>query len=221
MDFNFERINRIMMHFEDDPYGTITKFEQYIIDYPKDYSAYPYYCGELIKLGEIEKAEKILADVEERSKKDTEYFSMKNRDIVKANIILTRVKIYSYTKRYSKCLRLAKKHLVFLKNNNISLNRLTIFLERKLGLSNLKRSKEYPYSYNQAIEYSEEDFLENIKKHLYDYVSEDEMMKFPVFTKEFKFNEVLDVVKKNTPNDNKLNVGTCENSYYYKCTLIR
>ena len=214
--YDYERINRIMIHFEDDPYGTITKFEQYLIDYPRDYSAYPYYCGELIKIGEIDKAEKIYEEVEKRYEKDTEYFRMKDRSIVKANLLLTKIKLCSYSKKYSKCLRLAKRNLVFLKENNISLNRLTIFLDKKLGISNLKRNKDYPYAYNQIIDYSEEEFLEHIKKHQYEYVTEEEIEKHPIFTKDFKLKEVFEVVKKNTPNDNKLNVGTCENAYYYK-----
>lgn len=214
--YDFERINRIMMHFEDDPYGTITKFEQYLIDYPRDYSAYPYYCGELIKIGEFEKAKRILEEVEKRCEKDNDYFRMKDRDIARANLIFTRIKLLSYTKKYSKCLRLAKKHLVFLKEKNISLNRLTIFLDKKLGLSTLKRSKDYPYGYNQIIDYSEKEFLEHSKKHQYEYTSEEERIEYPVFCKDFKLNEVFDVIKKNIPNDKKLNVGTCENTYYYK-----
>ena len=150
--YDFEQINRIMMHFEDDPYGTITKFEQYIVDYPRDYSAYPYYCGELIKLGQLEKAEEIYKEVEKRYVKDTEYFKMKDRSIVKANLLLTKLKLCAYSKKYKKCLGIAKENFVFLKENNISLNRLTIFLEKRLGISTLKRSENYPYSYNQIID---------------------------------------------------------------------
>ena len=214
--FDMDKISKILAHYDTDPYGTIIRFEQYFEEYPKDYSVYPYYCSELIKIGEYEKAEKMLDKVDKEYKEDPKYISLDKRKIFEANLILSKIKLLFYTYRYSKCLHLAKKHLVFLQNHQISVNRLTIYLEKKLGITKLKRSDNYQYSYNQIIEYSEKEFLEHIKKHQYEYVSEEEFLEQKVFAKDFKLDKVFEVIKKDIPNGNRLNNGLFDNTYYYK-----
>ena len=58
--FNVWEFKQALELGETDPISARVLYEEYFKKYPKDYSGYPYYCSNLITLGELELAEKIL-----------------------------------------------------------------------------------------------------------------------------------------------------------------
>ena len=56
--FNKWEFRQALNLAETNPVEAKTLYEEYLKKYPKDYSAYPYYCTVLVTLGEFAAAEK-------------------------------------------------------------------------------------------------------------------------------------------------------------------
>lgn len=212
--FNPDEFNRIMSYREKDAFGTIEKLERYINKYPKDYSAITYYCSELIRIGNLDKAEEICKMVEEKIEKmgNEKYYEVYLR------FLFAKLKLLSYTGKYKECLELGKYECERLHNNGMCINRLIVYCEKQLGILKLVRRPEgvQPYSYNQIIEYKEEDFYNHIKKHLYENMNQEDFTEGCYFCKDFPLDKVMKIIKERTPNNERINNGLIDNNYYYK-----
>ena len=61
--FNKPKFMKAISLIEDRPYDALCSLKEYILEYPEDYSAYPYYISTLITFGCIEEAVRIMDEV--------------------------------------------------------------------------------------------------------------------------------------------------------------
>ena len=191
----------------------IIKLEKYIEDYPLDYSGYSAYASALIKKGRFHEAEKMINYVD----KCFDEGIIKHSVVEKQNnLILNKLKLYLYTERYQEFNRLYKEKYRMLQEYNIELTIPFYYNSKQLGSLNLEKKEDNGYIVNQIIEYSEKDFQEHIKKHLSDYWDKVTETSSNIFEPDFPLKKILDYVKNNVPNDNKIHNGFFDNVYIYK-----
>lgn len=200
----------------ENPTEAIEKFEAYLKEYPNDYSAYGYYATNLIMVGRIDDAQKVINDLERTVKKDTRFVTREpyKMEAVVFSIFYNRLRIYSYKGEYQKLYDLCMNHPKEVKHMN--LNDLMFYCKNKLGRIHIKRTSAGAYLFRQIVEYKEEDFLDHVQKHLADYNSTLDDPNKNIFSPDFPLNDVLKEIKKNMPSDKKLLSGFWENVYIFK-----
>lgn len=199
-----------------DPNQAIEKLEKYLSEYSDDYSAFSYYASNLITVGRIDEAEKVINDVEKSVLADKRFSN--NQDYKMSTLSLSlffnRLRIYSYRKQYDELYK-------FFKNNPHKakeLNLLDVMLYCKSKLGKIYENNRFPntYLFNQISNYKEEVFLDHIKKHLADYNSKLDEPNKNIFVPDFPIDDVLKEVKKYIPSKQTLYTGFYENVYIFK-----
>ncbi len=191
------------------------KFKEYIFLYPKDYTAYPYYASVLITLGEFEEAEKVITFAENVAINDP-FFNKdeRRRKYFRDYTLSNKIRLLSYTNRYKEMYEILITH----KKDIIGLDTGHIYYYccKQLGLFESNCEKR-GYLYNQIMNYSEEDFLLNIQKHLFEYQNT-ENINSNVFAENFPINEAILEIKKHIPYQKPLFFGFYDDTYIFKYT---
>ena len=94
------------------PEESIEKFEEYLKQYKNDYSAYGYYASNLINVGRIKDAEKVIDWLEKAAKADQNFVTnqpQKMKSVV-FSILYNRLRIYSYQKKYKQLYELLNRY---------------------------------------------------------------------------------------------------------------
>lgn len=200
---------------ETNPVEANLKFEEYLKKYPKDYAIYSYYVSNLITIGELDKAEKVLNYMEKSSKTDKQFNSQINKvKRLEENIVFSKLRLMACQEKYEEILGFCQMYPQEIKK--LELGGFMLFCKKKTGrLKNATREGN-SYIFRQIIDYKESDFLEHIQKHLADYNANlDEPNKY-VFASNFPIKQVIEEIKKYIPSDKKLCVGPIENIYIFK-----
>lgn len=189
------------------------KFEEYIKEYPNDYSIYAYYASNLITLGKFDKAEKVLKYVENIHTKDKKYAKLHDKvNKIQYDILISRLRLLCYQEKYDEAYKICLNEL----HETEDFNNIIFFCKYKNGEIDLKKRKQYSYFCRQVINYEEIDFLFHIQNHLYEYNENLEVSNESFFSPKFPIDKVIEEVKKYIPSDKKIYSGFLENVYIFK-----
>lgn len=211
--FDKWEFNDAINSFEESPFAAKIKIENYIKKYPYDFAVYSHYAWILIKIGELDMAEKVLNLAQQKRYKG----GCKDRKekILEKDIFYCRAKLLSYQKKYEELYEMLQSEASLSEDNGFY--RIEFYCKRKMGilLSPSKSRESKSYIYRQIIEYRESDFRDHIKKHL---VGEEETIELSgaIFASNFPIDEVIEEVKKYIPSDKKINNGFYDNLYIFK-----
>ena len=177
-EWEFKKILTLM---NVNPYESRFKFEKYLENYPKDYSAWNVYGYNLIMIGELEESKKTFEYVETSINQDKQYQGNATgiKDL-KNNLLQNKLRLLCYEERFEEAYNL----LYYRRNkrdDNFNFSFLEFFCEFKLGLHNISQLPKLSYLREQLMDYSEERLFEHIKKHLSDYCDDQEETSRAVF----------------------------------------
>lgn len=212
-EWEFKKILKLM---ETNPVTANLRLETYLKKYNKDYCAHVYYISTLITLGEFKEAEARLKELEYMYINDKDFknkVDIKNMKKLKTNIISTKIRLLSYHEKYKEIEELYLQHEQELKELDIEIERLIFYCRKKLNQPVSTNPKSYSYIYRQMNRYSEQDFLDHIKKHLPEYNHESSQS---IFNSDFPFDKVLVEIKKYIPGEKRLYPYLYADLYIFK-----
>lgn len=212
--FNVWEFKQALELGETDPISARVLYEEYFKKYPKDYSGYPYYCSNLITLGELELAEKILNYVEKEYKKDSSFNKIHRIKKLEYNMFFTKLKLLCYQEKYRDVYRFCVQNLGEIKDK--SLNSVWFYSKKKLGMLSEEKRDVNEYLFRQITRYDESDFFDCIKSHLSSYNENIDNPNPNVFEANFPTKEVVEEIKKYIPSDERLFLGFYDDVYYFK-----
>ena len=212
--FNVWEFKKVLEVAEKDPISARFLYEEYFKKYPKDYSGYPYYCSNLIILGELELAERILKYVEKEYKKDYSFNQKERIQKFESNMFFSKIKLLSYQGKYEELYRLCVENINRVANK--SLDSVWFYSKKRTGRLNDKKRDVNSYLYSQIVRYEEDDFYKHIEKHLSSYNEGLETPNAMIFEENFPLKDVVEEVKKHIPSDKRLFLGFYDDIYYFK-----
>lgn len=211
--YNSYEFNLALRTSDTDPASSIDLFEQYLSEYPKDYSAYPFYCDSLIVMGLLEKAEAILDQVQEESMSDRYFCSHSDKvDFFNRHMTIEQLKVLCYQERYDELLDFYYKNEVLC--IKLGLEFIPLLCRKRL---NLLRGDEVPFSYVslQILNYTDTAFFGHIGKHFYEANEHSENPNKYVFEPSFSKDTIVDCFKLMQPSK-RLLLGYFEDTYVFK-----
>lgn len=193
-------------------------FEEYLKKHPLDYSAQIFYASCLINLGELEEAENILMDVEKKVYNDGNFRNLKDRyKHYIDTLVYTKIRLFSYKREYQKMHTYCMENLDRVKE--LRLGEVYFYSKAKLGIVDKCFSEDrndHTYIYRQIYEYSYDDFLNHISKHLADNNEKLVKPNGAIFAPDFPLDKLLKEVIKYIPSDKAIITGFFEEKYVFK-----
>lgn len=212
--YNSIDFNKIIKIMNTNPIEAKNKFEEYLNNYPKDYSAYLWYIETLICLGEFKKGEKILNFIDNKLKNDSNISHEKVKiDIFNKHKFYVIIKLLSYQEKYNELYSYCMKNIDRI--NEEGINHLLFWCKKHLGKIDPERRDTNLYLFRQIVEYKESDLIEHMKKHDADCYEENINSK-GIFNSEFPLKKVLDEIKKYIPSKKCTYPRLFENEYTFK-----
>lgn len=214
--FNKHEFMKVISLIDTNPMLARKRFENYLMKYSQDYSAYFYYTSLLITLSELDKAERILESVKNLSKTNYNYFKdEQKRKHFECNYNFTKVRLLCYKKQYKEA-----KELTFYPYNEASktihLESIRYFCKNQINKPKLNRDKISSYIYKQIYDYRESDFVEHITKHMANYNQNVDNPNKQIFAPDFPMDEIIYEIKKRIPSNKRLLPGFFEDVYFFK-----
>ncbi len=200
-DFNTTLFGTIMKSYDADPYTTKTELEKYLNAYPNDYVAKEFYVSVLIRICDFEKAKEIHKAIFEMIMHNDLEKSKKRISKLKRNLINNEAKLLYVENEYYELAELSRKYAMYFDEK--TKKSINYIIGDADGI--------YPYKFRQMHNYNINEFYEHIKKHLYGSGRSN-----AIFNREFKYFEVLGVIKEHIPSDKCLYNGFFEDTYYFK-----
>lgn len=212
--FNVWEFKQVLDLAEKDPISARVLYEEYLKKYPDDYSAYTYYCSNLITLGELELAEKVLNYVEKEYVKKNSFNKKYRIEKFEYNLFFVRIKLLSYQEKYEELYKLCVKNISRVVDK--SLNSVWFYSKKRTGRLNDEKRDVNSYLFKQIVRYEESDFYKHIEKHLSSYNENVDVPNSTVFEENFPLKEVVEEIKKYIPSDKRLFLGFYDDIYYFK-----
>ena len=212
--YNIWEFKQALNLAEIDPLSARVAFEEYLKKYPNDYSAYPYYCSNLITIGEFGLAERILDYVEEACQNDEMFFKSHKFKKFKYNMFFSRVKLLSYQEKYEELYRFYSANIEMDVEKNLS--SVWFYSKKRTGRLNDEKRDVNSYLYRQIVRYEEEEFYQHIDKHLANPNKDLDEPNTSIFEENFPLRDVVDEIKKYIPSDKRLFLGFYDDIYYFK-----
>ena len=203
--YNSHTLYHIIKHIKYNPYYALTRLEEYIETYYKDYFGYLCYVKTLVDIGSFEEALSIIEFVES---------AFPNK--VDSNLYYHKLRIHAFLGNYETAYQIYNDNKEeFLRIDN----RVGIFeiIYNKKVYNNIERtSTPSRYLYNQIAEYSHDDFTNHISRHLADSNQNDKSPNPAIFNQNFPTKQVIEELKTIIPNDNRTYFNFSENFYVFK-----
>ena len=199
---------------EVDPLTTKMLYEKYLQKYPKDYCAYPYYCSILIILGELELAEKVLKYAEVECNKDEKFKQTDRMKRYDDKMFYTKLKLLSYQGKKEELYKFCIDNIGQIRNKNM--NSILFYAKKITGRLSQEKRDVNSYLFKQMVRYEERDFLNHIKKHLYDYNEDVFYPNENIFENNFPIKKIVEEIKKYVPSDKKMYWGVYDDVYFFK-----
>ena len=214
-DYDFTR--KIAKLFHQDPLYVICSLNEYLEEYPKDYSAYLSIATALVSIGRISKAKEIIDYIEPIVLSDSRYLNKNEKGYNEFNktLVILKLKIAFFSYDYITALRIIETNREIVEKNDFeTIGFLQFYCKARLGMITHDSEKVDTYRRKQVVDYSEERFLEHIQKHIDGYDGEETSPSR--FYKNFEFQKVYDEVKKYIPNQIANHKSFAEDAYYFK-----
>lgn len=213
--FNKWEFQKAISLIETDPYRAKQVLEEYLKEYPKDYSMVTYYISNLITLGLFDDAKLEFDKLENDIRSDKQFLNQKDKiNSLKLNCIFVKLKLLSYLEKYDEMYKILKSYPNEI--GKLDVNTLSFYCKHQVGKLDKSKKNYNSYLFRQITEYSEEEYKEHIKKHLADYNADLDDPNSNVFNSSFPHEEVLEEIKKYIPSDKRLYSGIFENVYIFK-----
>ena len=212
--FNVWEFKQALELGEIDPISARVLYEEYLKKYPEDYSAYPYYCSNLITLGEFELAEKVLSYVEKEYIKDNSFNKRDRIEKFEYNLFFAKIKLLSYQEKYEELYKLCVKNISRVVDK--SLNSVWFYSKKRTGRLNDEKRDVNSYLFKQIVRYKESDFYKHIEKHLSVYNQNIDIPNNAIFEENFPLKDIVEEIKKYIPSDKRLFLGFYDDVYYFK-----
>ena len=207
--FDKQEYQYAKLFFKVNPYTCKTQMENYINKYQKDYVAKIYYSKILKVLGNFQSAYELLNNQETIvmcDKKLSNDFN-KYRTILD-KILYQKLRCLCYLEKFDEVEKLLFENKKFTQTFKYS------YFYNLVNYSKLKSLDFEGYRLSQLFNYSDEDFLDHIKKHMYQTVEDYDVVS--TFNTNFPFEKVFNEVKKNILFSKAYYYGTYEDIYIFK-----
>ena len=215
--FDYGFTNNILALAEEDPFFAIPNIEKYLETHVDDYRLNSAYCSLLVSVGRYDESLKQMDILLNKMNNDKNFLKQKVRyDETIDNIKFTKFRILINTGKHKEALDYLVKNQNRIKGKNIddiTIGNLKFFLLQRLGRIR-SRDAYSGYYLRQIVEYSEEDFLDHIKRHFEDYECDNPSN--ALFYREFPFEKVYEEITKIIPNDCCLHRGFTDEKYFFK-----
>ena len=214
--FNELEFTKAVAIASNNPLEAKKRYEEYLEKYPNDYISYTYYIHTLITLGELNEAIKYIKHVEKIVENDTDYYSKTRKiNFFKEKILFANIRILSFQEKYDELYNFYLENID--KLNTYDFNSLIFYIKSKVGKVDSVRENYNTYLFKQIVDYSDNDFFEHIKKHLYEYSEDIENPSDSIFVEGFPIEKIINEIKQHISNGtNKLLHGFYENKYIFK-----
>ena len=202
--FNSYKLYQIVKQIKYNPYYAKEELESYLSLYHTDFLAYCHYIQVLIDLSYFEEALDTIEFVESAySKYITPY------------VIYSKFRALCFLGRYDEANEIyTDNKAIFIENYP----KIDLFETVYDKIKNCHLEKDIParYLYNQIVDYSYEDFLNHITKHLAVYNTNDPSPNKAIFAPDFPLEDVLKELNSILPNEKRTNFSFIHNFYVIK-----
>lgn len=212
-DIDFIKLNKILKIIEKNPNAAKVCLEKYLKNHPKDAWAHLLYSSVLISLNELETAKSTLTTARDLIynsiyfKNDVDSF-----ESARHSLIYNRLRILGYEKRAKEFLQLYRAN----KNQLPEVNLEDIFYFEHLLGNHIPLSFTCTYYGRQLIDYSDDRFIEHVKRHNSEEYKDRRNPNYAYFDQDFPYEKVVAEVKKNIPSSSKKNNKFYTNVYTFK-----
>lgn len=206
------KFKQIIPLMETNPYKAKKNFEEYLKNYPKDYTVYIFYISTLITIRELTAANKILDYITNIINNDFNYLNDNKNKLLQEHLLTVKLKLLSYQDKYDELSLLCEQNKETIKK--LGLNNVIFYSKKKNGLLILSIREPNSYLFRQIIKYEESDFLDHIKKHL--PLDTNNNPSNSIFNQDFPINEILQEIKKYIYPDNSLYFNFIQDTYIFK-----
>lgn len=208
--YNVHEFRKILNNKLSSPTTVINELENYCSKYPEDRAGILYLADSYIIVGNLEKAKELLNKYEESM--DDEIRIDKNK-IAKGYYSINMLRLLIYSKKYKEALNyIFNNYNDF--PNTYNLESVKFYLRYKTNLLDFDRVNPVSYLNNQIVNYSYENFLKHIEKHLSGF--DNDVVNGAIFNEEFKLEKVLEEIKKYIPSNKVLYYGNFSDRYIFK-----
>ncbi len=211
--FDLWEFHNITSLIENNPLEAKIRFENYLNKYKNDYSAYSIYTYVLIILGYFEEAETIINYVNDSYLLEQSYPD-KRKELTKKDIIFNTFKLLFYQNRFEELYQYIQEH----RNDveTLKLGPIEYLCNKYFDLPLPDYKEKNSYLFTQLANYSEEAFLEHIKKHQEEYNQNIEEPNNCIFSSDFPIKTIYEEIKKNLATYPMIHPGFFEDAYIFK-----
>ena len=217
--YNKWEIVKILETVGKNPWFSKEKYEEYLKEYPYDYSTRCHYASNLIILGLFDEAEKIIDEIEKEYPNNPDFYTGYNQKkihLLNYFINYNRINIYCFKGEYQKAIDQYEKSYYLFDDFNFGI--LLFYCKFKCGLIDETASYKKPYIFKQITNYNEKDMIIHTKKHInkYENIYEGDCTKQAVFFQDFPLEKIIEEVKKYFSKDKALHYGFFNDDYFFR-----
>lgn len=191
------------------------QYEEYLSKHSEDYTAYAYYASNLITLGKLDKAQKVLEYVESLYRNDANFAELDKTKSFEHNLVYSKLKLLAYQKKYDKLFSFYKKNSYKL-NEHKNMDPVIFYCLKQMEMLDVSKRHRNSYIFRQILEYNEDDFFEHIQKHLSEYNMNQSCDDKSLFGADFPIKDVVSEVKKRLQSSKSLYIGFYDDTYVFK-----
>lgn len=210
--------HKIAMLNKKNPYLAKQKYEDYLTQFPLDYSSWCSYIGLLITIHEFDLAEEKLNYIEEVILSDEKHLSdSKFMHLKLSAIFYCRIRLLNYTGRFVELFKMPGRIENKYFGMELGINKfLDVYCRKKLGKEIDVSRVDDSYLFHQIIDYSYDRMREHINEHSSDYNFLLETPESSVFSIDFPIDDILSEFKKCADSDKRLCFGLFDDTYFFK-----
>ena len=204
--FNNYELSQISKDIKYNPYSALKRIEEYLRVFPEDYCAYSYYIKILVDFGRFEEASSVF-----------DFAKNTFPDKIDTNYIYGKIRFLMFTGKYEEAYSLYINYKEELTEKGFRTDIFETVYDIKANNAVLEKDPSgTKYLYNQSIDYSYDDFLVHMQKHMADYNKNSASPNPVIFSYDFPFEKVLSEIDKLIPNDKRIYYSFFYNLYVFK-----
>ena len=183
--FNNEEYIYVKSFLRTNPSEALIRTEEYIKKYPNDYFAGVFYSKVLKVLGYFSEALYVLGNIEERYTSNKKLFNdFAKYNIIEEKVLYNKLRCLSYLEDFDKVEKLLNENRKYLINPKFGYFGNLVKYSKMENINFNAR-----YRLEQLFNYSDEEFLSHISKHMYSRVEDYDVIS--TFNEDFPFDKVF------------------------------